>query len=130
MLMSNMDKMRIKSKGMFLTGRGYRVSTDQYGVTFTNGEMEIAVFYERYENHQDILLKFPSRKSYYLHFFVLVKEKIDLSKATPIQMLLTYMNYLEKNYDNLMNEEYCEQCMEVVRKDMKTLIEVPIYNKK
>lgn len=128
MLMSDMEKMQIKSRGVFLTRRGYRVSSDQYGVRFDNGVMRIDVFYERYENHQDILLKFPNRKSYYLHFFVLIIEKADLRGRTPIQVLLAYMDYLERNYDNLMKEEYCEQCMEYVRKNMETLIEVPIYN--
>ena len=128
MLMSDMEKMQIKSRGVFLTRRGYRVSSDQYGVRFDNGVMRIDVFYERYENHKDILLKFPSRKGYYLHFFVLIIEKADLRGRTPIQVLLAYMDYLERNYDNLMKEEYCEQCMEYVRKNMETLIEVPIYN--
>ena len=128
MLMSDMEKMQIKSRGVFLTRRGYRVSTDQYGVEFNNGAMRICVFYERYGNHQDILLQFPNRKAYYLHFFVLVVEKVDLRGATPIQMLLVYLDYLERNYDKLMNEEYCEQCMEYVRKNMETLVKVPIYN--
>ena len=128
MLMSESDKMQIKNRGIFLVQKGYRVSTDEYGVNFDNGRMKIDVFYERYENHQDILLKFPSRKGYYLHFFALRIEKMDLRNATPLQMLFAYMDYLERNYDNLMNEEYCEQCMEIVRQDMETLIEVPIYN--
>ncbi len=128
MLMSQMDKMQIKNRGMFLVQKGYKVSTGQYGVTFDNGQMKIDVFYERYENHQDILLKFPSRKGYYLHFFALRIEKIDVRNTTPLQKLLAYMDYLERNYDNLMNEEYCEQCMEIVRQEMETLIEVPIYN--
>ena len=128
MLMSDMEKMQIKSRGVFLTRRGYRVSSDQYGVRFDNGVMKIDVFYERYGNHKDILLKFPNRKGYYLHFFVLIVEKADLRGRTPIQVLLAYMDYLERNYDNLMKEEYCEQCMEYVLKNMETLIEVPIYN--
>ena len=118
MLMSETDKMQIKSRGRFLIKRGYRATTDQYGVEFDNGVMKISVFYERYENHQDILLKFPDRKSYYLHFFVLLIEKLDLRGTTPIQKLLAYMDYLERNYDNLMNREYCDKCMEIVHKEM------------
>lgn len=127
MLMSESDKLQIKNRGMFLIRKGYRVSTGQYGVTFDNGQMQIDVFYERYDNHQDILLKFPNRKSYYLHFFVYIVEKIELKGTMPLQKLLIYMDYLEKNYDNLMNEQYCERCMEYVRQNMETLVEVPIY---
>lgn len=118
MLMSETDKMQIQSRGMFLTKRGYRATSNQYGVKFDNGVMKISVFYERYENHQDILLKFPDRKSYYLHFFVLLIEKMDLRGTTSIQKLLAYMDYLERNYDNLMNREYCDKCMEIVHKEM------------
>ena len=127
MLMSESDKMQIKNRGGFLIRKGYRVSTGEYSVTFDNGQMKIDVFYERYDNHQDILLKFPNRKSYYLHFFVYIVEKIELKGTTPLQKLLAYMDYLEKNYDNLMNEQYCERCMEYVRQNMETLVEVPIY---
>ena len=85
MLMSEMDKMRIKSRGLFLTRRGYKVSTDSYGVDFDNGQMRICVFYERYKNHQDILIEFPNRKGYYLHFFALLIEKIDVRNTSPLQ---------------------------------------------
>lgn len=127
MLMSEMDKMRIKSRGVFLTRRGYRVSTGEYSVDFDNGQMKICVFYERYENHQDILIEFPNRKGYYLHFFALLIEKIDVRNTSPLQKLLAYMDYLERNYDNLMNQQYCEQCMDIVLQNMETLIKVPEY---
>ena len=114
MLMSQTDKARIQSRGLFLTRKGYRVSTNPYGVDFDNGQMKICVFYERYDNHQDILLKFPNRKGYYLHWMVLVLEEPNTKNLAPIDLLLLYMDYLERNYDNLMNQEYCEQNMEKV----------------
>ena len=120
MIMSQTDKARIQSRGLFLTRRGYRVNTDQYDVTYKNGEMEICVFYERYDNHQDILLKFPDRKAYYLHWMVLVLEEPNTTNLAPIDLLLLYMDYLERNYDNLMKQEYCEQNMEKVWAKLRT----------
>lgn len=118
MLMSEADKMRIKAKGTFLIRKGYRVRTDAYGVEFDNGQMTISVFYERYDNHQDILLKFPNRNSFYLHFMALVLGQLETKNKTPIEILLMYMEYLERNYDKLMNEQYCEQCMDLVWKEI------------
>lgn len=121
MLMSEADKMRIKMKGAFLVRKGYRVSTDSYSVDFENGQMKICVFYERYDNHQDILIQFPNRKGIYLHFIALVLGRLETKNKTPIEILLMYMDYLEKNYDKLMNEQYCEQCMELVWKEINRM---------
>ena len=132
MLMSESDKLKIKNRGRFLIQKGYRVSTGQYDVTFHNGLMEIVVFYERYDNHQDILIKFPNRGVCYLHFIALKLGKVNVKDKTPIETLLVYMDYLERYYDKLMNQEYCEKCMEQVWKEVgKTseIIEVPVVSK-
>ena len=68
MLMSQEDKLRIQRKGDFLIRKGYKVSTGQYDVEFDNGQVKICVFFERYDSHQDILIKFSNGKVYYLHF--------------------------------------------------------------
>ena len=118
------DKKEIIKRASFLKRKGYHIGKpDDYSVDFFNEKknIRISMFYERYDEHCDVSIRFlKEHESYYASwfaFFANSKKKVDFYRK--VDRIIYLLKFVEKNYKNLIDLEYCRLTQAEMSKQLK-----------
>lgn len=109
MRMPEEDKLKILERGRFLEEKGYQTSTTDYGVKYFNGEIKIMAYYERYENHCGLDIKFPGNYHFSVMWIAVVRDNAQTIHMELLDKILYHMDYLKEHFDEISTYEYCDE---------------------
>jgi len=102
-------KDKILGKGAFLEGKGFVPQENEYGVDYFNGKIKIMAYYERYENRCGVDIKFPGNKHFQIAWIAFIRDGVETAQKELEEKIFVLIEYLERNFDNITDFEYCEE---------------------
>jgi len=112
-IMPESDKKEIIKRASFLKRKGYHIGKpDDYSVDFFNEKKStrISMFYERYDEHCDVSIRFLDTKdSFYMGWFAFCEKdkKIDVFERK-VDRILYLVDFMKKSFNKITSLEYCK----------------------
>ncbi len=110
------EKNIIRVFGHFLEVKGYTKKESDYDFLYTSPDIKIYVGGEPNSKGGDIVLFFASGGGYRLSWIVFGRKGMKIKREKRISTLVKLLNYLNRDYDLIINEQYCKDSMALVKK--------------
>ena len=109
------EKNIIRVFGQFLEGKGYIKKESDYDFLYTSPDIRIYVGGEQNSKGADIVLFFASGGGYRLSWIAFGRKGMQIKREKRISTLVKLLNYLKRDFDLIINEQYCKDSMALVK---------------
>lgn len=116
-MITDYEREQILEAGSFLEEKGYEAKVDEYGVDYSNGNIQFSFAYPPYENISQASIRFKGINDLFdLGWVAFVREKVDVDAKKKLLNLLAIFEFVKGHYNEITNYEYCKESRKLVDK--------------
>lgn len=109
----------IKKSGSFLLQKGYCLSETHYTISYTREDIMIIIGIEPYSNVLTMIISFSDNFPYDVGWIATVRKGIVLPLDDHTKTASVLLSYLNNEYHNVTNQQYCKDSLELIRDYIK-----------
>lgn len=118
--MNCVEKNFIRVLGHFLEKKGYTKKESDYNFLYTSPDIRICVGGEPNSTEVDIVITFVHAAVYRLSWIFLARKGKKIKTGDRVSTLIRLLDYLKRDYDLIINEQYCKDSMALVKEYLQT----------
>ena len=110
MLITELERERVKQNAHFLENMGYARSEDKYSVKYTLNDICISITYPPNTAESEINIRFISKnKVFDVKWMAFVSDNIE-KREEKIGDIEAVLKYIENHYFQVVDYQFCENC--------------------
>ncbi len=105
-MITDYEMEQILKAGSFLEEKGYEAKVDEYGVDYSNGNIQFSFGYPPYENVSQASISFKGINDLFdLGWIAFVREKVDVDAKKKLLNLLAILEFVKGHYNEITNHK-------------------------